>query len=307
MPTALATADPAHDRRQRLIGIAWLVGATLCFACIDASAKWLNRSIPPLQTVAIRYLGAFVVIALLLNPRTKPGILRTKKPLLQVARGLGLVVASICLITALRHLPLTMTTAITFSAPLLVAVGAGPILREKLGPRRVAAVAVGFGGVLIVTHPWTGGFHPMMGLAFLCAVTTALYTLGTRILARYDPPETTMFYTAVVGAVAVLPIVAFIWEPLTGPQVWTAIATISIFGAAGHWALIMAHRHAPASVVAPFFYSQILWAVVFAMVIFDEVPAAATLLGAAIVVGSGLYLLHRERVRHAAPQVKAGD
>ncbi|HEY1108714.1 MAG TPA: DMT family transporter, partial [Opitutaceae bacterium] len=95
--------------------------------------------------------------------------------------------------------------------------------------------------------------------------------------------------------------------PLTGPQVWTAIATISIFGAAGHWALIMAHRHAPASVVAPFFYSQILWAVVFAMVIFDEVPAAATLLGAAIVVGSGLYLLHRERVRHAAPQVKAGD
>lgn len=301
MPPAPANAEAAHDRRQRLIGIAWLVGATLCFACIDASAKWLNRSQPPLQTVAIRYLGAFVVIALLLNPRTRPGILRTKKPLLQVARGLGLVVASICLITALRHLPLTMTTAITFSAPLLVAVGAGPLLREKLGPRRVAAVVVGFGGVLIVTHPWTGGFHPMMGLAFLCAVTTALYTLCTRILARYDPPETTMFYTAVVGAVAVLPIVAFIWEPLTAPHVWTAIATISIFGAAGHWMLIMAHRHAPASVVAPFFYSQILWAIVFAYVIFDEVPAAPTLLGAAIVIGSGLYLLHRERARHRGP------
>ncbi|MES2693417.1 MAG: DMT family transporter [Verrucomicrobiota bacterium] len=308
MPPALPASgadSAAQDRRHRLVGIAWLVGATICFACIDASAKWLNRSMPPLQTVTIRYLGAFVVIALLLNPRTKPGVLRTQRPLLQVARGLGLVVSSICLITALNYLSLTATTAINFASPLIVALLAGPMLGETLGPRRLGAVVVGFVGVLVVTHPWTGTFHPAMGLAFLCACSTALYAIITRVLARHDSPETTMFYTAVVGAVAVLPFIPFVWHPLTAPRVWTAIAAISFFGAAGHWMMILAYRKAPASVVAPFFYAQLLWAVGIAAVIFQEVPAPATLLGGGIVIASGLYLLHRERVRKQPPSTDA--
>lgn len=301
MPPGPTEADAARDRRNRLAGIGWLIGATVCFACIDASAKWLNQTMPPLQTVTIRYLGAFIVVVLLLNPATKPGILRTQRAGLQVARGLGLVVASICLITALHYLPLTATTAITFAAPLIVALLAGPMLGEKLGPRRAIAVLVGFGGVLVVTRPWSGSFHPAMVLALLCACATAIYSIITRILATHDRPETTMFYTAVVSAVAVLPIVPFVWQPPTSPRAWVAMASLSVFGALGHWLLILAHKKAPASVVAPFFYTQLLWAIALAALVFDELPAPATLLGGAIVISSGLHLLSRERARHQPP------
>ena len=133
-----AEIDHQLRARARLTGIVLMLGATMCFACIDASAKLLNRSMAPMQTLTIRYLGSFLLVALLLNPRTRPAILRTSRPALQIARGLGLVAASVCLFTALKFLPLTSTTSITFSAPLLVALLARPLLGETLGPRRFA-------------------------------------------------------------------------------------------------------------------------------------------------------------------------
>lgn len=304
-----ATANPSEPPRahpHHFTGIALLIGATLCFACIDASAKFLNRTLEPMQTLTVRYLGSFLLVALLLNPRTRPGILRTQRPGLQVARGLGLVLASVGLFSALRFLPLISTTSITFSAPLLVALLARPLLGESLGPRRLTAVGVGFFGVLVVTQPWTRGFHPAMGLALLCAVTTALYTIATRLLARHDAPETTMFYTSLVGAVAVLPLVPFVWKTPTEPTAWLAMTTMSVFGALGHWLLILAHKKAPASVVAPFFYAQLIWAIGFGAVIFHELPDRWTLLGGGIVMGSGLYLLYRERRRNVPPSADLG-
>jgi drug/metabolite transporter (DMT)-like permease len=283
-----------------------MVGATMCFACIDASAKLLNRSMAPMQTLTIRYLGSFLLVALLLNPRTRPAILRTSRPALQVARGLGLVAASVCLFTALKFLPLTSTTSITFSAPLLVALLARPLLGETLGPRRFAAVVVGFLGVLVLTQPWTRTFHPALALALLCAGITSLYTIVTRILATNDTPETTMFYTGMVGAIAVLPIVPFVWETPTDILSWIAMTTMSIFGALGHWLLILAHRKAPASIIAPFFYAQLIWAVGLGALLFNERPDRWTLLGGIIVVGSGLYLLSRERRRNVPPSVDPG-
>jgi drug/metabolite transporter (DMT)-like permease len=296
----------ARTRAQHFAGIALLVGATMCFACIDSSAKYLNRTMAPMQTLTVRYLGSFLLVALLLNPRTKLGILRTSRPKLQIARGLGLVAASVCLFTALNFLPLTSTTSITFSAPLLVALLARPLLGETLGPRRLAAVIAGFFGVLVVTQPWTGSFHPAMGLALLCAGVTALYTIVTRILAVNDPPETTMFYTGLVGAIAVLPVVPFVWKTPASPQVWVAMGSMSLFGALGHWLLILAHKKAPASVVAPFFYAQLIWAVGLGALIFNERPDRWTLLGGGIVMSSGLYLLDRERRRHRPPSADVG-
>jgi drug/metabolite transporter (DMT)-like permease len=296
----------SRPRDHAIAGIALLVAATACFACIDASAKWLNRTMVPMQTLTVRYLGSFVVTAVLLNPWSRAGILRTTRPTLQIARGFGLVVASICLFTALRHLPLTSTTSITFSAPLLVALLAGPLLGERLGPRRILAVLAGFAGVLVVTQPWTRSFHPAMGLAFLCACCTALYTIVTRILAVHDAPETTMLYTGFVGAVAVAPIVPFVWKTPTSLSAWVAMGSMSIFGSLGHWLLILAHRKALASVVAPFFYAQLLWAVGFGALIFREVPDRWTLIGGGIVMSSGLYLLSRERARHHTPSADVG-
>jgi drug/metabolite transporter (DMT)-like permease len=278
-----------------------LVGATVCFAGIDASAKWLNQSMAAAQVVVIRYLGSFVIVILLLNPWTKRGILRTRRPALQATRGLGLVLASVCLFTALRELPLTLVTSITFSAPLIVATLAGPVLGERLGPRRWAAIVVGFCGVVVVTRPWRASFHPAIGLAVLCACVTGVYTLITRKLASSDPPETTLFYTAVVGAVAVAPLAPFVWTQPSSLAVWLVIAFLSVCGALGHWLLILAHKRAPASVVTPFFYTQLLWATLISIFVFAELPDRLTIIGGSIVMSSGLYLLYRERVRHRSP------
>lgn len=301
MPSA--TLSATHQGRQRLAGIGLLMCAVACFACIDASAKWLNRGMHPMQTVTIRYLGSFLLIGLLLNPRTRPGIMRTKRPWLQVGRATCVVIMSMCMFTAFRYLPLTVVTSIAFLAPLLTAVLAAPLLGEPLGPRRIAAVIVGFVGVLVITRPWSGSFHPAMLLAVVTAVLNAFYSLATRVVAGYDPPETTMFYTGLVGALMVVPIGPFVWETPSPASAWIAIALMSTFGALGHWLLILAHMRAPASLLAPFFYTHLIWVTVLSALVFDELPDRWTVIGGGIVMSSGLYLLYRERVRQRSPSV----
>jgi len=296
-------AATAHAARQRLAGIALLLGAVACFACIDASAKWLNRNMHPMQTVTVRYLGSFLLIGLFLNPLRKPGIMRTKRPWLQCARAACLVIMSMCMFTALRYLPLTLVTSIAFVAPLLTALLSAPLLGETLGPRRVIAVIVGFIGMLVITRPWTGSYHPAMLLALLTACLNALYSIATRVLAAHDAPETTMFYTGLVGALLVLPVGPFVWETPGSPLVWGVIALFAIFGALGHWLLILSHMRAPASTLAPFFYTHLIWATVLGAVVFGELPDRWTILGGTIVIGSGLYLLYREKVRQKKPSV----
>ena len=124
---------PARQQRDRLIGIALMVGAVACFACLDASAKWVNRTTDPIQTAAVRYLGSFVLISAVFNPWTRPGILWTRSLRLQCARAMFLVVATICSFFALRYLALTEATSITFSSPLIIALLAGPLLGEWIG------------------------------------------------------------------------------------------------------------------------------------------------------------------------------
>lgn len=303
MSTDQPEPRPAHRPQQTVAGIALLASAVACFACIDASAKWLNRSMPPMQTVTIRYLGSFLISGMLLNPIHNRGIMRTRRPWLQCARAACVVVMSICTYTAFQYLPLTTLTSIAFAAPLLVAVLAAPLLGETLGPRRIVAVCIGFTGVLVVTRPWTGNFHWAMLLALATACINALYSLATRVVAAYDPPKTTMFYTGLVGAVAVLPIVPFVWHTPTSWQVWIVIGLFSCFGALGHWLLILAHMRAPASVLAPFFYTHLIWATLLGAAIFNELPDRWTILGGAIVMSSGLYLLYREHIRHRPPSV----
>jgi drug/metabolite transporter (DMT)-like permease len=142
-----------------------------------------------------------------------------------------------------------------------------------------------------------------MLLAIVTAVLNAFYSLATRVLAGYDPPETTMFYTGLVGALMVLPIPLFFWQTPHLPQQWLVIALFSVFGALGHWLLILAHMRAPASALAPFFYTHLVWVTVLAALVFGEFPDRWTVLGGSIVISSGLYLLYRERVRHRSPSV----
>lgn len=296
-PKAPHTNNPAHP----MAGVAILMGALACFACMDASAKWLGQSLPALQIAGMRYLVSLVAVLFFLNPWSKPGILQTRKPGLQCLRGVFLIGMTIGCFLALRFLPLTQVTAICFAAPLITALLAGPMLGERIGPRRLVAVFLGFAGVLVITRPFNGSFETAVLIAGGAALANAFYFLTTRMLASNDKPETTMLYTSVVGTVLVSPVLIFTWTPPASPLVWAVLIGLGLFGAIGHWLLILAHRHAPASSLAPFFYAQIIGSIVFGFFIFSELPDTWTLLGSSLVIGSGLYLVYRERVRHKVP------
>jgi drug/metabolite transporter (DMT)-like permease len=198
---------------------------------------------------------------------------------------------------ALQYLQLDQALAITFSAPFLVAVFSGPLLGEWVGWRRWAAICTGFVGVLVVTRPGFGGIHPAALLSFTNALCLALYGIATRVLARTDSNQTTLFYSNAVGAALMLPILPFVWSNPGDPWLILLMLVVGAFGSLGHYLLIAGHRLAPASLLAPFVYTQIGWALALGYLIFGDVPNGWTLAGAALAVGSGLYILHRERLR----------
>jgi drug/metabolite transporter (DMT)-like permease len=289
--------EPHIERRQRLTGIALMCGAVACFACLDSSAKFLGRDMSVIQVVWARYAGAFVLAFVLSNPLSHPGLMRTTRPALQIGRSLALLASSFLNFLALRYLQLDQALAITFSTPFLVAVLAGPVLGEWVGARRWAAIGVGFLGVLVVARPGFGSVHPAALLSLSAAFTLAFYNVTTRLLARTDSSETTLFYSNVIGFIGSTPMLPFVWTPPTSTIDIVLMVAVGAFGALGHYLLIVAHRFTPASALSPFMYTQLLWAASLGYLVFHDVPNQWTLAGAGIVVGSGLYLLHRERIR----------
>jgi drug/metabolite transporter (DMT)-like permease len=291
--------EPQIERRQRLMGIALMCGAVACFACLDSAAKFLCRDMSVIQVVWARYAGAFVLAFGLSNPFTHPGLMRSKRPVLQMGRSLSLLLSSFLNFLALQHLQLDQALAITFSTPFLVAALAGPILDEWVGVRRLAAIAVGFVGVLVVARPGFGSIHPAALFSLAAAFTLAFYNVATRLLARSDSSETTLFYSNFVGFIATSPLLPLVWTPPANGGDIVLMIAVGVFGAVGHYLLIVAHHYTPASVLSPFMYTQLLWAGTLGYLVFHDVPNQWTLAGAGIVVGSGLYLLHRERVRRS--------
>ncbi len=290
-----AALDAAALRRHRMVGIALMCGAVACFSCLDATAKYLNHHMDTLQVTWARYASAFALAFILSNPLTHPGLLRTSRLALQIGRSALLLGSTILNFFALRYLQLDQALAILFSTPFLVAVMAGPILGEWVGWRRWTAILAGFAGVLLVTRPGLGGVHPAALLALGSAICYALYGITTRLLARTDSNETTLFYSNLVGVVAMTPVLYFVWSaPDSGFVVFLMVA-IGGLGSFGHYLLIAGHRLAPASTLSPYMYTQLVWASALGYIVVADVPNRWTLAGAAIVIGSGLYMLYRER------------
>jgi drug/metabolite transporter (DMT)-like permease len=286
----------SHERVQRLTGIALMCGAVSCFALLDTTAKYLNLHMNTLEIVWARYTGAFLFPFIVSNPWTRPGLTRTTRPLLQIGRSMLLLASTMTNFLALRYLQLDQTVSISFSTPFFVAALSGPILGEWVRWRRWTAIAVGFIGVLVVTRPTPSGFEPAMLLSLFGAVCYALYAISTRILARTDSNETTLFYSNIVGAAAMLPVVPFFWTTPTEALVIALMVATGALGSFGHYLLIAAHRLAPAAVLSPFIYTEVPLMIVLGFLAFGDLPNAWTLTGAAIVVASGLYMLHRERM-----------
>jgi len=288
------------QRHSRLIGIALMCGAVACFTLLDTTAKFLSLYMTTVQVVWARYTGAFLFAFAVSNPLTRPGVLSTRRPVLQFARSTLLLGSTGFNFLALRYLQLDEVMAIAFATPFIVAALSGPMLGEWVGWRRWTAIAVGFVGVLVVTRPGVGGMHPAAFLAVGAAFCYAFYAITTRILARTDSNETTLFYSNLVGVVAMAPAVCFVWVTPSSPLVIALMFVCGMLGSVGHYLLIAGHRLAPAAVLSPFIYTQIVWVIALGYLVFGDLPNAWTLTGATIVVGSGLYILHRERIRARA-------
>lgn len=294
---AKPTPFPVETTRQRYKSIVMILCAVICFTIIDTGAKWLTPRLGVVETVFVRYLSGLIWILPFLNPWRVPGLLKSEKPVLQVARGALLLICTGLNFIALQYLQLSQTVSIGFMAPLLVSLLAGPLLGEWAGPRRLVAIGIGFFGVLVITRPGMGVIHPAALLSVIGMVSYACILLMTRRLSATDSPETTMFYSSLLGVVILLPFVVPVW--VTPPDLlsWAIIAAVGFGSAGGHWMLIQAQRFTAAPVLAPFLYTQIIWMVATGYLFFGDVPDIWTLVGALIVIASGLYLLHRERVR----------
>ncbi len=305
MPPRPFTIEPQANEPLR--GVLLIIAAFCTFAMLDTTAKYLVQSYPTAQVVWARYVGHVVLAAAILLPIHGRSLLVTHRPGLQIIRSLLLFGATCTNFAALQYLQLAETMSIMFSAPLMVAVLAIPLLGEHIGPRRWSAIAVGFFGVLIVIRPGFGLVHWAAGLSLLCALSGALYQITTRKLAGVDRAVTTQFYSAMIGAIAVTPLVPFFWQTPDLPGLLLMVL-LGALGGVGHWMLILAHRLAPAPILAPFLYIQLLPMIVLGYLVFGDFPDSWTLIGAGVVLSSGLYLLYRERrVKAVRPPVLPPD
>lgn len=296
MPRATTTiSDLAHQRRQRLMGIGLMCCAVGLFAVLDTTAKYLSAEMAVLQIVWARYTGAFVLTLFVSNPVTQPDLLRSGNLKLQILRGVLLVASTVLNFLALRYMQLDEVLSIIFTFPFIVAIVSGPLLGEWLGWRRWSAICFGFAGVLVITRPGFGAVHPAALLSLAATTCYGIYAVLTRIVSRADSNQTSLFYNNVIGAVLVLPVIPFVWQTPAHWVITVLLVGTGILGSLGHFCLIAGHRLAPASVLSPFIYTQLIWVVILGYVVFDHVPNGWTIAGAAMVIGSGLYLLYRER------------
>lgn len=285
----------ADSARNRLTGIGLISLTYVCFALLDGTAKWLVQSVPVLMVVWLRFLSHTLIAAALLFPLRGRALVRTRHLRWHLLRGLMFVAMTGMNFWALQYLQLTVTTAIFFMVPILVALASAPLLGEKLDAKRWAAILVGFAGVLVIVNPGSEAFHPAMLLSVANAVLYAGFNMMTRKLAAYDSPETIQFLPAVVASVVLAPFAFAFWQSPPGWLEWLLLCLMGVFGGTGHYLLAIAHRYAPASTLAPFLYQQILYMALFGYLVFGSVPDKETWIGAAIVVASGLYLFSRER------------
>jgi drug/metabolite transporter (DMT)-like permease len=277
------------------MGIALMCCAVALFACLDTTAKYLNTQMATLEIVWARYTSAFVLTLIVSNPVTKPDLLRVGSLRLQLTRAVLLVSSTSLNFLALRSMQLADVLSIIFTFPFIVAIISGPMLGEWIGWRRWCAIMFGFGGVLLITRPGSGSMQPAALFSLAATTCYGFYAVITRIASRTDSNQTSLFYGNLVGALVMLPVLPFVWQAPSGWGIAGLMLATGVFGSLGHFCLISGHRLAPASVLSPFVYTQLLWVTILGYLVFGALPTAWTLGGASMVVSSGLYLLYRER------------
>src|ERR1700734_3472642 len=306
MIAAVDTGE-AEDRRMRILAIGLMCAPMICFTGKDTCAKWLSASLPIAQIVWARYVGASLIALIVSRSPSRPAILNSKRPWLQLVRSVLLFCSTTANVLAVRELQLSETATISFLTPVFVALLAGPVLGERVGAERMIAIALGFLGVVIATRPGAGAFQPIVVLAVAGVVCNSGSVLATRKLAGADAPQTTLAWTQVAGIVFLTPMLPWVWKLPQSAFDWLIMAAMGVFAATSHGMLIVAHRYAPAPTLTPFTYTQLIWMIISGVVVFGQWPAPATLVGAALVVACGAYLAVKERKGRGVPVAVDAD
>jgi len=279
----------------QLRGILLIVAAVGVFVCMDTVAKVLTRWYPPPLIVWARYASNVLVLLAFLAATGQLRRLKSARPALQFARGLLLALATLLFFTSLSVLPLADANAIAFVMPLFVAALAVPMLGERLEMPRLIAILAGLTGALVVVRPGSSLFTPYALLPMGMALCNALYQILTRKLAGLEHPMTSLSWGAMVGAILMSAVAPFVWTPPEAFSHGLLIVLIGVLASVGHWLLIKAYEHASATLLVPFTYTALAWAMISGWLVFGDFPDGWSLVGMGIIVLSGLYLANRQR------------
>ncbi|HEY5818576.1 MAG TPA: DMT family transporter [Mesorhizobium sp.] len=272
-----------------------LLGSGLAFACLDTSAKYLVTSGMSPQFVSwMRFVEHAILALILLRSWTNIATFRVNNLPLQLLRGMFLVGATVFNFFALRTLQLADAMSIMFFGPMMITALAGPMLGEWAGWRRWLAIAVAFIGVLVIARPGFVTIDIGHIYVFCSMISGSLYAIMTRYLAPTETPESLIFYSALAPAILLAPFGLATASMPAEPLHWVVLSCLGLFGGVGHWWVIQAYRRASATALAPYPYAQMVWMIISGYLVFNQLPDLWTLVGAAIIVASGLYIVHRE-------------
>ena len=279
--------------RNKTLPILLMIGAVFCFASMDATAKYLMKEIGPAQTIWARYTVQALLVTVLILPKISI-YGKTKYPKLQFVRSVALMMATTLFFFAFSRLGLAEASAIFNISPVLITLGAFLFLREQIGPRRVIGILVSLLGALIIIRPGSGVFTIYAILPLGAAIFYSTYSLATRFVGTDESPWTSLFYSAIFGAICYSIYIVFHWNPMSNNALLLTII-IGLFGTAGHICLIKALTLGEASLVAPFIYTNLLFTTIWGVVLFGNFPDFWTIAGALIIVAAGIYVWARDR------------
>jgi drug/metabolite transporter (DMT)-like permease len=282
---------------QSSVGMLLMLAAVSTFSLLDASGKRGAQSLPVLEVTWFRFTIHFIIVAIVLNPWSSPSSWKMKRPGMQVCRGVFQAGSAGLSFLALSHLAMAQALSIQFITPILVALLSILLLGERVVPLRWLSIAVGFLGAAIAAGLYRGiaGIDPAILFSFGSITFGAIYIVLTRRLAQTESVGSMLLMMAAVPALFLTPAMPLVWQMPSGGEVWIAVCGAGLFGAIGHGLLILAHRHAHASALAPLQYVQLIAASIVGYVIFGEIPSASTLSGSILLVASGFLAARAAR------------
>jgi drug/metabolite transporter (DMT)-like permease len=289
-------APNAHVDNPRL-GILLILTSTVSFALMNAVVKLVSGHLGPVEIGFFRQLFSLIPVVSLVIHQGGPSMLRTQRPFGHLFRGLIGNSAMIIFFLSVAKLPLADANALSFASPLFITALSMPLLGEAVGKHRWSAVIVGFAGVMVMTNPggnwFSGNAGVGAGMGVLAAFMSALMTITIRQLNKTEPPVRIVFYFATIGTILFGGLLSIFWVTPTLPELG-GLVLVGLIGGLSQLLMTYAYRHAPASTLAPFGYVSILWSTVLGYLIWSELPGPRIMVGATIVITSGLYIIYRE-------------